>query len=116
MRIALPQRSNVTEFMDTEAVSLEEYRACREDLARVNSLTLAHRPILAWLDRATRDMGLADRITILDEGYGYGDLLRRISQFRRSDWERIVRKAGLAPSAVTIRRHMPFRMCVSRLK
>jgi SAM-dependent methyltransferase len=237
MGIGFSRRSDETELMDTESVSLEDYRACLEDLARVNALTLTHRPILAWLDHATQDMDPADRIAVLDVGYGYGDLLRRIyhwsrlrkrnvklagvdlnphseviaraatlqevpidfrtgnvfgftsdqpidvvvssqtahhmthdelvrfiqwmervtvrgwfiadlhrhsvpfhafrllsrlagwhrfvqhdgpvsiaRSFRRADWEHILRAAGLDPSAVSIRWHLPFRLCVSRLK
>jgi SAM-dependent methyltransferase len=237
MGIGFSRRSDETELMDTESVSLKDYRACLEDLARVNALTLTHRPILAWLDHATQDMDPADRIAVLDVGYGYGDLLRRIyhwsrlrkrnvklagvdlnphseviaravtpqempidfrtgsvfgftsdqpidfvvssqtahhmthdelvrfiqwmervavrgwfiadlhrhsvpfhafrllsrlagwhrfvrhdgpvsiaRSFRRADWEHILRAAGLDPSAVEIRWHLPFRLCASRLK
>jgi len=77
------QRSPETELMDTEAVSLDDYRACLEDLAKVNALTLTHRPILNWLDRATRTLKPNERLTVLDVGYGYGDLLRRIHAWSR---------------------------------
>ncbi|WP_414470923.1 methyltransferase domain-containing protein [Microvirga sp. M2] len=105
MGIGLSRRSDETELMDTESVSLEDYRACLEDLARVNVLTLTHRPILAWLDRATRDMGPTDRVTVLDVGYGYGDLLRRIHQWSRRR-KRNVRLIGidLNPYSETIAR------------
>ena len=69
--------------MDTEAVSLDDYRACLEDLAKVNGLTLTHRPILKWLERATRSLKPDERVTVLDVGYGYGDLLRRIHAWSR---------------------------------
>ena len=77
------QRSPETELMDTEAVSLEDYRACLEDLAKVNALTLTHRPILKWLDGATRNLKPHERVTVLDVGYGHGDLLRRIHEWSR---------------------------------
>ena len=77
------QRSPETELMDTEAISLDDYRACLEDLAKVNALTLTHRPILNWLDRATRSLRPGERVTVLDVGYGYGDLLRRIHTWSR---------------------------------
>ena len=51
------ERSHETELMDTETVSLDDYRACLKDLATVNVLTMTHGPILKWLDRATRDLG-----------------------------------------------------------
>lgn len=76
-------RSPETEWMDTEVVSLDDYRACLEDLAAVNVVTMTHAPVLKWLDRATRDAGAGTRPTILDVGYGYGDLLRRIHAWSR---------------------------------
>ncbi|MBD2746897.1 methyltransferase domain-containing protein [Microvirga sp. BT688] len=69
--------------MDTEAVSFEDYRDCLKDLATVNALTLTHGPVLTWLDRATRNLAPNERATVLDVGYGYGDLLRRVH-----DWSR----------------------------
>jgi SAM-dependent methyltransferase len=72
------RRSPEQELMDIESVSLEDYQACLRDLSTVNALTLTHGPILKWLDRATRDLKPSDKITVLDVGYGYGDLLRRI--------------------------------------
>lgn len=83
MSISLAQRSDQTELMDTEAVSLEDYRGCLEDLAQVNSLTQTHEPILAWLGRAISTLPRTDTITLLDVGYGYGDLLRRIYRWGR---------------------------------
>lgn len=78
------RRSAETELMDTELTSLEDYRACLEDLAVVNTLTLTHRPILAWLDRAMQDIPRETPVRILDVGYGYGDLLRRIASWSAS--------------------------------
>ena len=72
------ERSREMELMDTEDVGLDDYRACLKDLATVNALTLTHAPVLKWLDRATRDLKRGERVTVLDIGYGYGDLLRRI--------------------------------------
>ena len=77
------ERSRETELMDTEPVSVEDYRACLKDLATVNALTLTHRPILKWLDRATRNLAPNERVTVLDVGYGYGDLLRRFHEWSR---------------------------------
>ncbi|HEV2564417.1 MAG TPA: methyltransferase domain-containing protein [Microvirga sp.] len=78
------ERSPETEWMDTESVSLDDYRDCLKDLATVNVVTMTHGPILKWLDRATRHLDPRERITILDVGYGYGDLLRRIHAWSRS--------------------------------
>jgi len=71
-------RSAEAELMDDAAVPREEFEACLRDLARVNVLMRAHRPILAWLERAARDLGPGDRLSVLDVGFGQGDLLRRI--------------------------------------
>src|SRR3954464_11557525 len=75
------ERSGDTELMDTESVNLEEFRACLRDLAVVNSLTLTHSPVLAWLKRATRDLRPGDRVSLVDVGYGYGDLLRIVHRW-----------------------------------
>ncbi|MBF9197579.1 methyltransferase domain-containing protein [Microvirga terrestris] len=77
------ERSHETELMDTETVSFEDYQACLKDLAMVNALTLTHGPILSWLDRATRNLAPNERVTVLDVGYGYGDLLRKIHSWGR---------------------------------
>ena len=77
------ERSHETELMDTEPVSFEDYRTCLKDLATVNALTLTHRPILTWLDRATRSLAPNDRVSVLDVGYGYGDLLRQVHKWSR---------------------------------
>jgi 2-polyprenyl-3-methyl-5-hydroxy-6-metoxy-1,4-benzoquinol methylase len=75
------ERSGDTELMDTESVDLEEFRACLKDLALVNTLTLTHRPVLAWLKQATHDLKPGDRVSLVDVAYGYGDLLRAIHRW-----------------------------------
>jgi SAM-dependent methyltransferase len=71
-------RSSETELMDTELVSVDEYRRCLEDLANVNTITLTRQPILHWLKRAMSQVGPGERVSLLDVGYGYGDVLRAI--------------------------------------
>ena len=83
MARSFAERSHETELMDTEAVSFEDYRACLKDLSTVNALTLTHSPVLTWLDRATRSLAQDERVTVLDLGYGYGDLLRKIHTWSR---------------------------------
>jgi len=39
--------------MDTDCVDYEDYGDCLRDLARVNTVTLTHRPTIAWLARET---------------------------------------------------------------
>ncbi len=73
------QRSHQDELMDTEVVPFEEFRACLVDLARVNRLTLAYRPTLAFFDRllpSARRLGRP--VEVVDVGSGYGDMLREI--------------------------------------
>ncbi len=77
-------RSRRAEWMDDPSVSFDEFRACLVDLARVNVLTLAHRPTLRFLDRLLpHARALGRPIEILDVGSGYGDLLRQIAQWAR---------------------------------
>ncbi|HEX2552918.1 MAG TPA: methyltransferase domain-containing protein [Microvirga sp.] len=67
--------------MDTESVGFEEFRACLRDLAVVNTLTLARPPTLAWLARATKGFRPGDRVSLLDVGFGHGDMLRAIHRW-----------------------------------
>lgn len=74
----LAERRIATELMDDPALPPETYDAVLRDLARVNAVTLASRPTLAFLDRA-----LAGRasIALLDVGFGHGDMLRRVARW-----------------------------------
>ncbi|CAA9353611.1 MAG: SAM (And some other nucleotide) binding motif [uncultured Microvirga sp.] len=72
------ERSAEPELMDAEPVGLEDFRACLKDLATVNTLTLARRPTLAWLEQATGGMRPGEPLSLLDVGFGYGDMLRAI--------------------------------------
>jgi SAM-dependent methyltransferase len=77
--IDFTERSKLDELMDTEPVAFEEFRACLFDLARVNRLTLAYRPTLAFFDRLVAGgQRLGRPIEVLDVGSGYGDMLRQI--------------------------------------
>lgn len=72
-------RSSQDELMDTESVSFEDFRACLVDLARVNRLTLAYRPTLAFFDRLLPSVRRLGRpLEVVDVGSGYGDMLREI--------------------------------------
>jgi SAM-dependent methyltransferase len=82
--IDFSQRSTLDELMDTETVDFEEFRACLVDLARVNRLTFAHGPTLAFLDRvATAGLPKDRPLQVVDVGSGYGDLLRKIGSWAR---------------------------------
>ncbi len=72
------QRNALSELMDTETVTPEDFAACLKDLATVNRLTLAMRPTFAWLSEVTRNWPAGRRLSVLDVGYGQGDMLRAI--------------------------------------
>ena len=66
--------------MDALDLPAERYAAVLHDLARVNVATRAAAPTLRWLGEATRGM---THCTILDVGFGHGDMLRRIAHWAR---------------------------------
>ena len=76
MRLAA--RSTAEERMDTDCVDYADYRRCLRDLARVNTVTLTHRPTLNWLKRETAGMR---SFALLDVACGHGDMLRRIREW-----------------------------------
>ena len=62
-----------------EPCSYEELRACLHDIARVNRLTFAHRPTIAWLGEIlTARPASSALLRIVDVGCGDGDMLRQI--------------------------------------
>jgi SAM-dependent methyltransferase len=69
----LSRRSTQSERMDTDCADFEDYTTCLRDLSRVNTVTLTHRPMLAWMARhAVGDF------SVLDVACGHGDALRNI--------------------------------------
>jgi len=76
--ISLAERVLAEEQMDALDLPASDYAALLADLARVNGVTLAARPTLAFLERARRR---ARRLRILDVGFGHGDMLRRIARW-----------------------------------
>ncbi len=75
--MSLAVRAEAEELMDADDLPADTYAAVVADLARVNTVTLAARPTLAFFDRATGD---ARTLRVLDVGYGDGDMLRRIAR------------------------------------
>ena len=70
--MSLSQRSTQAERMDTDCVDFADYARCLRDLSRVNTVTMTHRPMLAWLAaRATPGFSL------LDIACGHGDIIFR---------------------------------------
>ncbi len=72
----LAERRITQEIMDDPDLPPEVYDAVLADLAKVNRLTMAHRPTLRFLDRA---LAKRQSFTLLDVGYGHGDMLRAIA-------------------------------------
>ena len=64
--------------MDTDCADFEDYRRCLRDLARVNTVTLTHRPMLNWLARETAGL---QAFSLLDVACGHGDALRRVQRW-----------------------------------
>ncbi len=75
------QRSPQLEWMDTEVVSADDFAQCLADLAAVNSVTLARPPTLAFMRRVARGMAPGERLSVLDAGFGEGDMLRHIHRW-----------------------------------
>lgn len=74
------QRARLPEIMDDDGLDAATYAAVIADLARVNTITRARPPTLAWLKQATRGMR---QFTLLDVGFGHGDMLRAIAGWAR---------------------------------
>ncbi len=72
------RRSPQLEWMDTEAISAADFAQCLADLAVVNSVTLARPPTVAFMRRVARGMAPGARLSVLDVGFGEGDMLRRV--------------------------------------
>jgi len=76
--MTLATRSQAEELMDADDLDAATYADVVGDLASVNTVTMARRPTLDFLARAT-----AGRKTfrLLDVGFGDGDMLRRIARW-----------------------------------
>ncbi|MBA2934330.1 methyltransferase domain-containing protein [Sphingomonas sp. CGMCC 1.13654] len=77
---SLASRSTEAEWMDGEDVSPEVFAAVVADLATVNTVTLARPPTLEFVALALRTVPPAAPVTILDVGFGDGDMLRAIAR------------------------------------
>ncbi|QUS37048.1 methyltransferase domain-containing protein [Falsirhodobacter algicola] len=78
------RRSDRAELMDGPC-DYATFRGCLVDLARVNRLTLAYRPTLAFFERLRREGRLPQGrpLRVLDVGSGYGDMLRKVADWAR---------------------------------
>lgn len=69
------------EEMDAATLSDARYARVIADLARINALTLAARPTLAFFRRIAELRGASGApLRLLDVGFGHGDMLRRIAR------------------------------------
>jgi SAM-dependent methyltransferase len=75
--MSLSARSQTQEQMDAEELSAAEYALVVGDLAKVNRWTMAARPTLSFVKRATQDRPFR----LLDVGFGHGDMLRTIARW-----------------------------------
>lgn len=77
----LAERRITTELMDDPALPEATYHDVLKDLAKVNRVTLAHRPTIDFLNRA---IGNAQEFSLLDVGFGDGDMLRVIASWAQN--------------------------------
>lgn len=78
MMDVLAARRLQEEQMDAADLDPAIYARVLTDLARVNRVVLSARPTLGFLARATRSMR---RFSLLDVGFGDGDMLRAIARW-----------------------------------
>ena len=78
----LTMRSQAEELMDADDLDAATYADVVGDLATVNTVTMARRPTLDFLARATAGR---TRFRLLDVGFGDGDMLRRIARWATSN-------------------------------
>jgi 2-polyprenyl-3-methyl-5-hydroxy-6-metoxy-1,4-benzoquinol methylase len=74
----LKQRAIAEEMMDAPDLAPETYAAVLHDLAAVNTMTMARRPTLRFLERALKGR---TSFRLLDVGFGEGDMLRTIARW-----------------------------------
>jgi len=77
------RRSDELEWMDDPNVAPDVLAACLKDLAKVNTVTLARPPTLKWLAGAVRSFRPGAAFSLLDVGFGQGDMLRAIYAWAR---------------------------------
>ena len=79
--MSLAVRSQAEELMDADDLDAATYADVVGDLATVNTVTMARRPTLDFLARAT---GGRKSFRLLDVGFGDGDMLRRIARWAKA--------------------------------
>jgi 2-polyprenyl-3-methyl-5-hydroxy-6-metoxy-1,4-benzoquinol methylase len=76
--MSLAIRSHQEEQMDDLVLDARVYAKVLDDLARVNRWTLTARPTILFLERAIGDL---KSFSLLDVGFGHGDMLRAIARW-----------------------------------
>ncbi len=79
--MSLAVRSQAEELMDADDLDAATYADVVGDLATVNTVTMARRPTLDFLARATKGR---KSFRLLDVGFGDGDMLRRIARWAKA--------------------------------
>ncbi|MES3083613.1 methyltransferase domain-containing protein [Sphingomonas faeni] len=79
--MSLAVRSQAEEQMDADDLDAATYADVVGDLATVNTVTMARRPTLNFLARATAGR---KSFRLLDVGFGDGDMLRRIARWAKA--------------------------------
>lgn len=99
---SLAVRCRDEEQMDAPDLDPVVYARVLDDLVRVNRWTLTLRPTLRYLGRAVADM---PSFSLLDVGFGHGDMLRAIARWatRRGVTARLI-GVDLNPSSAGIAR------------
>lgn len=77
----LSTRATGEELMDADDLAPDTYAAVLRDLARVNTVTRARAPTLAFLGRVAKRH--RRRLRILDVGFGDGDMLRAVATWAK---------------------------------
>lgn len=80
------RRAGGPEIMDDDRLDAATYADVIEDLGRVNSITLARPPTINWLNKQTKSL---DSFSVLDVGFGHGDMLRAIAGWARTAGKRV---------------------------
>lgn len=77
----LATRAQAEELMDAEDLDPSVFAAVMHDLARVNSITFARRPTMAFVKQC---VGKRTHFRLLDVGFGDGDMLRAIARWAQA--------------------------------
>lgn len=110
---SLASPAQESEQMDAADLDEASYTRVLTDLARVNQWTLAARPTLDFVARA---VGARTHFTLLDVGYGDGDLLRKIARWAEKRGKTAIltgidlnpRSAGIARLATPDHQNIEF--------